>query len=474
MDMRIGGEAVPSDSGDSFSVINPAYNTVLDTVPLGSYADVKRAVDAARDAFSSWKNREAVDRAKVLFHAAGKVRDETQMLASLLTQEQGKPLKESINEIQGFARILEFYASICSSSTGDYAHSKAYGYSFVARKPVGVCAAIIPWNVPALIMGWKVGASLAAGCTTILKPASSAPLTCLRLGEILDISGLTPGALNIVTGPGAVVGEALASDPGVDAVSFTGEAFTGKNIAKYTAPSLKRLTLELGGSDPMIVCRDASIKKAVSGAIAGRFFNCGQICVAVKRLFVDASIYYTFITELTAAMQNIVVGDGMHPDTTMGPLNNATQRDTIAKQVNDTVSAEKAIIRYQGSIRDADKNGFFYPPTLMTDVSPDAPVMQQEVFGPVLPVTPFTSLDEAIKNANDTPYGLGASVWTNDLKTVQTVVPEIQAGVVWVNQHIKLPPEVPFGGVKMSGIGRENGYHALDHYLEEKTVMIKL
>ena len=475
MDKRASGSFVPLESEISFSVLNPAHNTAYGSAPLCSQTDVNYAVETAQDAFSLWSVEEPVSRAKVLFRAAMRVRDENASLASLLTQEQGKPLRESINEIQGFARVLEYYASICSSTHGDYSYSKAYGHSFVSKSPIGVCAAIIPWNVPALIMSWKVGSALAAGCSVVLKPASTAPLTCLRLGEILDDSGLPPGALNIITGPGSVVGEALATHPDIASVSFTGEAKTGKHLAQKVAPSLKRLTLELGGSDPMIVCADASIKKAVAGAVAGRFFNCGQTCVAAKRLFVDSSIYDRFVDELIAAMQYITPGDGMHPKTTMGPLNNAAQKEVVRTQLQDTIDAEQGTISYQGCVSEyADPAGFFLPPTLITDVSPDAPIMKQEVFGPVLPIVPFTSIDEALDLANSTKYGLGASIWTHNLEAVHQMVPFIRSGVVWVNQHLKVPPEVPFGGVKESGLGRENGYHALDHYLEEKSVLMKI
>jgi acyl-CoA reductase-like NAD-dependent aldehyde dehydrogenase len=324
-------------------------------------------------------------------------------------------------------------------------------------------------------MSWKVGSALAAGCTVILKPASTTPLTCLRLGEILDDSGLTPGALNIISGPGTVVGEELATNQHIAAVSFTGEAETGRHLAQRVSPFHKRLTLELGGSDPMIVCADASITNAIAGAVAGRFFNCGQACVAVKRLFVDASIYDSFIDELISAMQHIVTGDGMHQKTTMGPLNNLAQKEIALGQIQDTIDAKQGSIQYQGRLGEhADPSGFFLPPTLLTDVSPDAPVMQQEVFGPVLPVMPFTSIDEAIDLANNTKYGLGASIWTTQLETVHAIAPSLRSGVIWVNQHLKVPPEIPFGGVKGSGFGRENGLRALDHFFEEKSVLIKL
>ncbi|MCL2460985.1 MAG: aldehyde dehydrogenase family protein, partial [Euryarchaeota archaeon] len=277
------------------------------------------------------------------------------------------------------------------------------------------------------------------------------------------------------TGPGAVVGVALATNPHIAAVSFTGEAETGKHLAQKVAPSLTRLTLELGGSDPMIICADASITKAVAGAVMGRFFNSGQTCVATKRVFVDASIYDRFIQELISAMQHIVPGDGMHPQTTMGPLNNLAQKDIVSGQVQETIDAKQGSIRYQGRLSEyADPAGFFFPPMLLTDVSPDSPVMQQEVFGPVLPVVPFTSIDEAIDLANATKYGLGASIWTTQLETIHAIAPSLRSGVVWVNQHLKVPPEVPFGGVKESGFGRENGFQALEHYLEEKSVLIKL
>lgn len=468
---------VSGDSG-SFELIpvkNPATGSVVGTIPSGDTGMVDDAVIRATAAFPSWASRDPVDRGKILFEAARIVRSQINELSVLLTSEQGKPLRESRNEIAGFARILEYYASISGSTRGDYGHSSAYGHAIVSRKPLGVCAAIIPWNVPAIIMGWKTGPALAAGNALILKPASSAPLTCISLAGCLNQAGLPPDVLQVVTGPGRTVGEAMAAHPDIHVVSFTGEVETGRRVASLASPTFKRVTLELGGSDPMIVCHDADLDEAARGAVAGRFFNCGQTCTAVKRLYVDQSIADVFTHKLLLCMQDLTLGDGLHQGTSMGPVHSSVQRDLILNQIERTVEAGQGSILSGGKIPTAVSlsSGFFLEPTLIGDPDPSAPVLQEEVFGPVLPVMRYETLDDALHMANQTRFGLGASVWTHDTRIVSRAGEELQAGIVWVNQHLKIPPEVPFGGTRESGAGRENGRYALDHYLQEKTILIR-
>ncbi|MFH0966563.1 MAG: aldehyde dehydrogenase family protein [Methanobacteriota archaeon] len=475
MDNITRSPGILSVQSEFIPVINPATGEKIGAIPRGTAADVDAAVIRASATFPSWAAKDPADRGKILYNAAALVRTRQIELSRLLTSEQGKPLKESANEIAGFARTLEYYASISGGMRGDYSHSSLYGHAMVSWKPLGVCGAIIPWNVPAIIMGWKVGPVLASGNALILKPASTAPLTCIALASCLTDAGLPPELLQIVPGPGEVVGEAIAAHPDIRAVSFTGEITTGRRVASLAAPQFKRLTLELGGSDPMIVCKDADLTGAAKGAVAGRFYNCGQTCTAVKRLFVDEEIENEFTGKLLTLIEDLKVGNGLSPGVDIGPVHTNLQRSRLISQIERTVDAGYGTLRAGGKKPETSEltKGSFFEPTLLTEVDPRAPVLQEEVFGPVLPVLSYHSIDDAISASNNTPFGLGASVWTHDSRIISRVCTELQAGIVWINQHLKIPPEVPFGGVKQSGIGRENGRYALEHYLEEKTILIR-
>ncbi len=475
MQMRIGDAQVMAQSGATLSVHNPATGGCIDTVPAGDARDVDLAVTAADNALRHWAKMDPSERGKILFKAAQEIRIQQEQFATLLTSEQGKPLHEARNEIQGFCRILEYYASIGGTSRGIYTNSEAYGHSVVIREPIGICGAIIPWNVPAIIMGWKTGPALITGNTLIIKPASFAPLTCIRLGDALCNAGLPPGVLNIVTGHGEEAGEAIVRHPAIKAISFTGEISTGKRVASIAGPMMKKMTLELGGSDPMIVCSDADLKKAALGALNGRFYNCGQTCTAVKRLIVMEDIADQFIDLLTGHIRSLVVGNGLTNGVRMGPVNNQLQQKQIMDIVTKTLDAGSATLMTGGRIPriSGGEKGTFYEPTLLTNVTQDAPVMTEEVFGPVLPVVTAPNITEAVRIANNTQFGLGASVWTENISTIDYAIKSIQAGIIWVNQHLKIPPEVPFGGIKASGMGKENGYGALMKYQTEKTILIK-
>jgi betaine-aldehyde dehydrogenase len=474
MEMRIGGKEVLSPDDAWIEVKNPATGERIDRVPAGSAGDVAEAVDAAAAALTSWKKKGMRERGMILFHAAEKVREQHKDLARLLTMEQGKPLREAIDEVRGYANILEYYAGISAQPAGETVRLGAAGDALVMREPLGVCGAIIPWNMPVLIMGWKVGPSLLAGNTLVLKPASATPLTNLRLARILDESGLPPGVLNVVTGSGGEVGEALVKHPGVKKISFTGNCATGKRIRELASVQVKELILELGGSDPMIVMDDADINKAVEGALRGRFYNAGQTCTAVKRLYVHEKIADEFVQRLKTRISAMNVGNGLGPKTDMGPLNSADQRDRIVQIVDRTRErGDGTVLTGGGVLRGkAYESGYFYHPTLVTDVAPDSCLVTDELFGPVLPVMAVPDLDTAITAANRSRYGLGASVWTKDLHTTKRVFDEVQAGIIWVNRHLTVPPEVPFGGNLESGIGRENGNHAVDQYSRTKTLFL--
>ena len=473
MKMLINGQDVDAASGESFAVINPANGEVLDRVPLGGREDVGRAIDAAEEVAGRWSALSARDRGKVLFKAAQIARSRAGDLAITLTHEQGKPLKEARDEIQGFANILEFYAGVSAGLRFGLAPLGQERYGVVARVPIGVCGAIIPWNVPGIIMGWKVGPGLLTGNTLVLKPSKTAPLTCLSLGAILREAGLPGGVLNVVTGPGETVGDEIVRNPRVRKISFTGQTSSGRRIAEAAAASLKRVTLELGGSDPMIVCDDADLRAAADGAIRGRFYNCGQTCTSVKRLYVFEGVadrYLELVREKVAALR---VGNGMEQGVDVGPLNNRQQLELIVSTVQKVKDGKEGEIVVGGAPPKGPEysRGFFFAPTLITDVEPGSALLKEEVFGPVLPFVVVRDLDEAIERANDTPYGLGSSIWTKDIGRATIACERLESGITWVNNHNRAPPELPFGGIKDSGLGRENGLEAIDQYTEIKSVL---
>jgi succinate-semialdehyde dehydrogenase / glutarate-semialdehyde dehydrogenase len=476
--MFIAGEAVDSVTGATYEVKNPANGEVVDSVPKGNADDARRAIDAAEAAFAEWSHTSAEERASLLSKGADLVEADRKNLAELLTKEQGKPLQEAATEIEHFLHGIHFYAGLASKVRGAQVPLPAKNaYGLVVRKPLGVCGAIVPWNFPITLMGTKVGPALAAGNTVVVKPASTTPLTTIRIIELMNQAGLPKGVLNVVTGPGSVVGEELLKNPKVRRIAFTGESATGQHVAAVACGAFKRVTLELGGSDPMIVCDDADIAKAVTGAMVGRFWNAGQACLAVKRLYVFDKVYDEFVGSLVGKVARYEVGDGAtrpeKPKIRMGPLHTAAQRDEVEAQVADAV-ARGAKVLLGGSRPEGAQyeRGFFYQPTILTNVPDDARSVTEETFGPLLPIFRVTSLDEAITRANGSIYGLGSSIWTKNLDNIETAVDRIEAGNVWVNSLHYGYDELPFGGVKASGFGREHGPEALDYYLEPKGVVI--
>lgn len=472
--MRIGGKETEATGGEFIDVKNPATAELIDRVPSGSGDDVALAVEAASAAADEWAKKLKRERGMVLFRAAGMVREQHKELARLLTMEQGKPLREAVDEVRGYANILEYYAGISAHQAGETIRLGSAGDCMVVREPLGVCGAIIPWNMPVLIMGWKVGPALLAGNTLVLKPASSTPLTNLNLAGIMERAGLPPGVLNVVTGSGESVGESIVRHAGISKVSFTGDIHTGQKIRGISAGLTRELVLELGGSDPMIVMDDADIGRAVDGAVRGRFYNAGQTCTAVKRLYVHEKIAPAFSKALKSRIEALTVGNGLGSKVDMGPLSSAGQRDRISQMVEDVRQNDEGIVVTGGcELRGkAFERGFFFRPTMVAGVAPGSPLVTEEVFGPVLPMMTVPDLATAIREANSTRFGLGASVWTKDLVTVKRVFAEVHAGIVWVNRHLTVPPEVPFGGMNESGIGRENGQDALGSYTRTKTLFI--
>lgn len=476
--MFIGGEPADSVTGQTYEVRNPANGEVVDVAARGNAEDACRAIDSASAAFEEWSRTSAEERAKMLFKSAELVEGERGKLAELLTREQGKPLQEASTEIEHFLHGLDFYAGLASKVRGAHVPLPARNaYGMVVRKPIGVCGAIVPWNFPITLMGTKVGPALAAGNTVVVKPASTTPLTTIRIIELMNQAGLPKGVLNVITGPGGIVGEELLRNPKVRRIAFTGESATGKHVAEVACSDFKRVTLELGGSDPMIVCDDADIPKAVTGAMVGRFWNAGQACLAVKRLYVFDKVYEGFVEALTSKVARYEVGDGLKkaekPKIRMGPLHTAAQREEIEAQVKDALGRGARVVI--GGARPEGKDyerGFFYLPTILAGVPDDAKAAQEETFGPLLPIFRVANLDEAIERANNSIYGLGSSIWTRDITNIEAAVDRLQAGNVWVNSLHYGYDELPFGGVKASGFGREHGPEALEYYLEPKGVVI--
>ena len=470
--MFIGGESVDSENGEVYEVRNPANGETVDTVPKGTAGDARRAIEAAEKAFESWSEVPGEARAKILMRAAGRVEEHAEEISVLLTRGQGKPVAESRRELEHFLHGMHFVAELGAKMRGAQVPLDPKMYGMVLKRPIGVCAAISPWNFPLTLMGTKINPALVTGNTVVHKPASTTPLAAIRIIELMHEAGVPAGALNVVTGPGSIVGEELVRHPKVRRVAFTGETATGRHIMQVAGPELKRITLELGGSDPMIVCDDADLDRASAGASVGRYYNCGQACLAVKRLYVFDSVYDAFVERMVGRVKRLTVGDPMSPQTRLGPLHTAAQRAEIEEQVQDAVSRGATVLA--GGQRPEGEEfarGNYYQATLMADVPDDARAVQEETFGPLLPVFRVKDLDEAIERANNSPYGLGSSIWTRDLRKAHRAAEKLQAGNVWINSlHIGFD-ELPFGGVKGSGIGREHGPEALEYYLEPKGVV---
>ena len=474
MKMLIQGQMVDAEKADTIRVANPATGETVDTVPKGTREDAKRAIDSASEAYGIWSEKPAIERSRTLLKIADVVRANVEELATSLTREQGKPLGESRSEINSFANTCEYYAGLIGRERGAQTpFSTGEGFFIVTKRPLGVVGAILPWNFPVSLMGWKVAPGLAAGNTFVVKPSSTTPITDIRVADLMVRAGLPPGAVNVVTGPGGVVGEELLDNPKVAKIAFTGETATGKRIMEGSAKSIKRLTLELGGSDPMIVCDDADLQLAVEGAAWGRFRNCGQSCTSVKRLFLFESIADEFVKSFVEKVKTIRVGNGLDKASHMGPIHTEEQREKVERMVEDAENLGAKDLVKGGRPREKElANGNFYVPTVLTNVDYDSKIAREECFGPALPIFVVKDLEEALQRANDTPYGLGSSVWTKDVEKAYHAAERIQAGTTWVNSPPISRAEVPFGGFKQSGFGRELGIEGLDHYYETKSIQV--
>jgi acyl-CoA reductase-like NAD-dependent aldehyde dehydrogenase len=461
--MTIDGREVRSAA--SMPVVNPATGTPFTQVPDCSRDELDRAVDAAARAFPSWR-KDVEARRTALGACAAAIGSHLDELARLLTMEVGAPLRQTTAEVTAAGFWLMHAAEL--EWKHDLIQDDDKQRIEVHRRPVGVVGAITAWNGPLLLASLKLGPALLAGNTIVLKPSPLAPVATLRLGELLR-EALPPGVLNIVSG-GDALGAALTEHPGVRKISFTGSVETGKKIAAVASRDLKRVTLELGGNDAAIVLGDVAPKAVAKRLFWGTFTNCGQVCVAIKRLYVDEKIYGPLVDELVTLAGSVVVGDGLDEATQMGPLQNKAQFQRVSGLVDEARAAGAKIVT---GGKPLDRPGYFYPPTIVTGIAEGTRLVDEEQFGPVLPVMPYKTLDEAVSRANATSYGLGGSVWTNDLARGAEIAGQLDCGTAWVNQHLQLTPVAPFGGRKSSGVGYENGPWGLDEFCEAQTVSLR-
>jgi acyl-CoA reductase-like NAD-dependent aldehyde dehydrogenase len=459
-----------------FTVVrNPATGEEVGRAPRHGADEAAGAIARAADAFPAWWETPAAKRGELLHEAASAVLGARDELSVQLTLEQGKPLREARLEITRFVHTLEHYAGLAKNLRGAYVPNLDVGaHGLVLKRPLGVVVAIVPWNFPTTLLGNKLGPALVAGNVVVAKPAETTPLTTLRIAEIMREHGLPENVFQIVTGKGSVLGEALVADPRVAKVAFTGSTPVGKHVAELAARGVKRVTLELGGSDPMIVLDDADVDGAISAASVGRFFNCGQACLAVKRLYVHEAIADEFVEKLVAKVRKLKVGAGTAEGTTIGPLHSEEQRATLEDQVEATLARGGDLIA-GGRRPDGEEYaiGWFYEPTLILEPPHDSKAATEEVFGPALPIWRIGSLEEGIARANASVFGLGSSVWTRDLTAATVAAEKLEAGYTWINSSQIVYDELPFGGFGESGIGKEHGIEALDYYQAEKAVVVK-
>jgi acyl-CoA reductase-like NAD-dependent aldehyde dehydrogenase len=470
--MLIGGEWRGAAGHEEIEVVNPATEEVVGAVPKASAEDVELAVATAKRAFGEWSRTDVEKRAAIVARAAALVEERAKDLAATLTSEQGKPIAEAIGEVTHLAHGLHYYAEAATKVRGSYQDlPSAFGpaYGMVIRRPMGVCAAITPYNFPLTLLGTKVAPALVSGNTVVAKPASTTPLATLEVARLFAEAGLPDGVLNVITGRGAEIGDVLVGHPDVRRVAFTGETETGRHV--LSVAGLKRVTLELGGSDPVIVCDDADVDAAVKAVIIGRYWNAGQACLGCKRVFVHESVYDAFVSALVDRVARYEPGDGTvkaeKPRLRMGPIHTRAARDTLLEQIED--GGGEVLIG--GGTGDHAK-GWFLEPAVIAEPRADSRLVREEVFGPVLPVFRFADFDDAIARANDTRYGLGSSIWTHDARKIHRAAQDIDAGMTWVNQIHYGYDELPFGGIKDSGFGKEHGLEALDSYVDLKSVVV--
>ncbi|HXW36321.1 MAG TPA: aldehyde dehydrogenase family protein [Nitrososphaerales archaeon] len=475
--MLVGGEWVESHSGRRYAVANPARGDELSTAPLGDADDVRAAVDAAKRAFESkeWRGLDPSRRGRILYKLGALLRERLNDFARLETLNNGKPFGQAKGDIAQSARHFEYFAGLADKIQGSTIPVPGNRFDFTLKEPLGVTGHLVPWNYPLVMAARSIAPALAVGDTVVAKPASYTPLTLLKFGALCKEAGLPDGVLNIVTGGGREVGEALASHPDVKMVALTGSVETGVRVMELASANLTRVALELGGKNPCIVFSDADIDRAVAGVLNGIFTNAGQMCWAGSRLILETSCSKEVLEKIREGARSMKLGEGLDPETKMGPLISSSQRERVDGYVRSGVE-DGAELLAGGRAPDAKElsSGYFYEPTVLTGVEQDMKVAQEEIFGPVLSVITFDSPDEAVEKANDTRYGLWAGVWTKNLSRAHSIAQSLDAGIVCVNEEPVTFPQTPFGGFKASGNSSEQGSDAINGYVRVKNVSVNL
>lgn len=478
--MYIDGEFVDSESGATRETINPATEEPLATVPAGTATDARRAVAAARRAFDSgiWSGMDVKERAAILRRMIDHLRDRQDELAQIESADSGATIrKTSMMDIpigiEHFKTMVDLGERLSTYEPLPWVDMPAVSWNFVNREPIGVCAGIVPWNLPFMIAIWKIAPALVTGNCLVIKPASDSPLTALDIARAAAECGLPPGVLNVVTGSGPEVGEALCADPLVDKIAFTGSTETGKRVMGLASATVKKVTLELGGKSPVIICDDADLSVTVDGALFGTFFHSGQLCESGTRCFVPESIYDEFMTRLLERVQLIKVGDPSDYETSMGPLISAAQMAKVLAYI-ETGKREGATLVCGGGRPAGFDRGFFVEPTIFTDVDNSSAIAREEIFGPVMAVIRYRDIDDAVRMANESIYGLGGAVFSRDIPQAIDIAKRIRTGTVWINDYHLLNALAPFGGCKQSGVGRELGPHGLLEYTQVKHIHVDL
>ena len=468
----IGGEFVPSASGASFESENPATESPIVTLSEANSEDVDRAVDAAEAATKEWLALTPYERGRIIYKIGDLIEQNTDLLASVETWDNGKTLAMARGDITGCVAAFHFYAGYADKINGSVVETDNNHFNYVRKEPIGVCGMVIPWNFPLMMLTWKIAPALAAGNTCVMKTAESTPLTALIFAELCNKAGLPKGVVNILSGYGEA-GAAISAHPRIKKVAFTGSTMTGRKIMESAAKSnLKKVTLELGGKSPNIVFDDCQLDKAVDATLLGIFYNQGEVCCAGTRLFLQNGIHDEFLDALKAKVEKLQVGDPFDPNTYYGPQTNKLQYEKILGYVKKGMAEGATVLTGGKPAPQEDGKGYFIKPTIFTNVKNTDTIAREEIFGPVLSVISFDTVEEAVKGANDTDYGLASGVHTTDLNKAIYVANNLKAGTVWVNTYNEIHHQVPFGGYGESGIGRELGEQVLSNYLETKSVRI--